>query len=77
MIGKNLKVINLFLIFFKLIRSIFYSVRSVINFSMNQYLSKIDSLLGNYKHMHHLKSLTKRTKISDQGTDCTSFSKFC
>ena len=44
---------------------------------MNQYLSKIDSLLGNYKHMHHLKSLTKRTEISDEATDCTSFSKFC
>ena len=47
MTGEKLKVINLFLILIKLTVSKFYALseKSKVNFSVNQYLSKIDSLL--------------------------------
>ena len=46
MIGENFELINLFLILIKVIwEHILWTEKSDVNFSMNQYLSKIDSLL--------------------------------
>ena len=64
MIGENLKVINLFLILIKLIEQILCSKKTDVNFSMNQYLSKIDRLLeihAPFKKLNkkELKFLTK------------------
>ena len=57
MIGENLKEISLFLILIKLIGSKFYAARKVKNFTMSQYLPKIDSLLETHAP---LKKLNKR-----------------
>ena len=77
MTGEKLKVINLFLILIKLTVSKFYALseKSKVNFSVNQYLSKIDSLLEIHAPLKKLNK-KKQTELSHQTRDYTKFTKF-
>ena len=70
MIEKNLRAVNLSLI---LIKQILYNEENDVNFTMNKYLSKIDSLLD--AHAPFKKLNKKETEISYQIIDYTRAAK--